>query len=339
MIKLKTTLAFLLISGYCAAQQDSAHTMPQIDSSAMMEKMQAAFIQKLAWENPVMRQAGITTDLFASGNIKSNLYGKDFFKGKYEAVRTNAWFNVPLMRFGKNSLSSDIGVSHQTVNLTDIKNYAPSLPLGKTVTHSTLLKPSLNFTRTDSLFHLPVIYSATASVIVEPANGLTQFSGTGMVLFTLKHNQNTTFSLGIIGMIDPSSPFPVIPFISYSHKLKPGLNFSVNPSGIELRKEFNAKNSLSLSNTIAGNLSLFKRDIVNLPIKQSYTTFEMKSGLTYEHLLTPKTVLTLNGGLSSMFTSKVLDRSHTTFIKNTQSAVPYIRLGVSFLPFWKGLEK
>lgn len=339
MIKLKTTLAFLLISGYCAAQQDTAHTMPQIDSIAMMEKMQAAFIQKLAWENPLMRQAGISTDVYAPGNIKSNLYGKDFFKGKYAAVRTNAWLNVPLMQFGKNILSSSIAVSYQKLYLTNVTNYNPSLPVEKTDINSTLFMPSLNFTRVDSLFNRPVLYSATATVMIDPVNGQTLVSGIGMAMLTLKQNENTTFSLGLIGMFDPSAPIPVIPMISYSHNFKHGLKFSLDPSGIVLRKEFNAKNSLSISNTIAGNMWLFKRDIVNLPIKETYTTFEMKSGLTYEHLLTPKTVLTLNGGLSSMFTSKVLDRHNKAFIKNTQSPVPYVRVGISFLPFWKGLGK
>ncbi len=316
----------------------SGHVMAQQDSIIMKEKLKAAYLDKIAWKNPLLRQAGISTDVYGAGKIKSDLYGNSFFKGKYKAVRTNAYFNAPVLHFGKNLLTAGMAVSHQTIHLTDIVNLDPSFKFGDRVDHNTLLRPSLNFTRTDSMFKLPVIYSATGSVLIEPNSGETKFSGTGMVLFTLKHNEKTTFSVGAIGIIDPSVPFPIFPAISYYHQFKRDLMFSLDPSGIALRKEFNSRNALTISNTMGSNLSLFKRDIINLPVEQAYTTFEMKSGLTYEHLFSRKIVASVSAGASSMLTSKVLDGKSNTFIKSTQSTVPYIRLGISLLPFWRGLE-
>lgn len=330
MKKLTIVLTLITISGYVFAQQDSI---------IMKEKLKAAYLDKFAWKNPLLRQAGISTDVYAAGNIKSDLYGNSFFKGKYKAVRTNAYFNAPVLHFGKNRLTAGLAVSHQTIHLTNIVNLDPSFKFGDRVEHNTLLRPSLNFTRTDRLFNIPVIYSATGSVLIEPNSGETKFSGTGMVLFTLKHNEKTTFSVGAIGIIDPSALFPVFPAISYSHQFNRNFLFTLDPSGIALRKEFNSRNALTISNTLGSNLSLFKRDIINLPVEQAYTTFEMKSGLTYEHLFGRKIVASFSAGASSMLTSKVLDGKSNTFIKSTQSTVPYVRLGVSFLPFWKGLEK
>ncbi len=90
---------------------------------------------------------------------------------------------------------------------------------------------------------------------------------------------------------------------------------------------------------IGGDLSLFKREITNLPIKHTYSTLEMKSGLIDEHLLAKKMVFSIHAGVSSTLASKVLEANkyNDPFVKNTQSMVLYAKAGVSFLPFWKGI--
>lgn len=329
-------LLFLSIAS--VAQKDSSKT--EVDSLTIRENLKAAYLEKMAWENPLLRQGALYTDVFAGGNIKSNMYGQPFFKGKYQAVRTNAYFSIPLLHIGKNLVTASVGASHQTIHLTDIVNYNPEMAVENRVEHNTLLSPSFNFSRSDKLFSLPVIFSVTASGLIEPISGQTQFSATGLAMVTLRHNDKTTLSVGVIGMVGPGAPFPVIPVISYFHKFKPDLSVSLNPSGLAFRKEINSGNSVSLSGSIASNISLFKRDVVNLPVEHSFSTFEMKTGIVYEHLFSRKIVTTVSVGASSMFTSKVVDGNSgsNTFIKNTQSTVPYVRVGVSFLPFWKGLS-
>jgi hypothetical protein len=330
----------VLIGNQALAQQVPASGAVSADSTAMREQMKAAYMDRMAWKRPVMRQAGISTDVFAAARMRSELHGRDFYRAKLQAVRTNAYFNLPVAHMGSNRLSFGTAVSHQTIHLNEVEPYEPTLPVDDITVHNTLLHPSLNFTRTDSLFKRPTVYSVTASGLIEPRSGQTQFGGTAMVLITLRQTKKSTLSVGLIGMVDPAAPFPAIPIITYSHRFNPDLELAVDPSGIALRKEFGERSSLTLGNTIGSNLSLFKRDIVNLPIKQAYSTFEMKSGLTYEHWHGKKLVTTLSAGASTLFTSKVLDRdADEAFIKNTQSATPYVRLGVSFLPFWGGFVK
>ena len=227
------------------------------------------------------------------------------------------------------------------MELNKITNYDPTLPVGTTQVHSTLINPSLAFTRVDSLFNRPIVYAATTSVLVDPVTGQHRFTGTGVATLTVRRTANSAFSVGLLGLVDPSLPVPIIPFISYWHQFKSGLKFSLDPSGIALRKEWNKRNSISLANTLGGNLSLYKRDIVNLPIEHAFSTLEMKSGVVYEHLMTRKMVISLSAGVRSTFTSKVLEGNSNTdeFIKNTQPPVPYVRVGISMLPFWKGLSK
>jgi hypothetical protein len=82
-----------------------------------------------------------------------------------------------------------------------------------------------------------------------------------------------------------------------------------------------------------------QHDAANLPRKHAFVLLEMKSGITYEHLLTKKLVLSVSGGVSNTFKSIVLEQNKYSdpFIKNKQSMVPYVKVGVSFLPFWKGI--
>ncbi|MEO6358938.1 MAG: hypothetical protein ABIU77_06625 [Ferruginibacter sp.] len=300
--------------------------------------MKAHYMDSLAWNIPILRQAGLSTEVFAPGNIKSNLKGNSFFEGKYQGVRTNAYFNVPILHVKKNILSGGVGVSHQTMHLYNVTSYDPVLPLGSLLTHNTLLGASLSFTRVDSLFNRPVVYSVTTNGLIDPVTGQYRLAASGVMSLTIRRTQHTTISVGVIALLDPTAPAPVIPFINYYHRFTHDLSFSLDPSAIALKKELNARSTISLSNNINGNISLFKRDIVNLPINQVYSTFEMKSGLIYERLMTNKTVLSIGSGISTTFTSKVLgDNNKNSFIKNTQSMVPYIKLGVSLLPFWKGM--
>lgn len=298
------------------------------------------YLDMLAWKNPIMRQAALSTEVFGAGDMKSDLYDNAFFKSKVKTVRTNAYFTVPILHIKKNILSTTFAVSHQTMQLYDVTSYEPSLPVEKTTLHSTLVSASLAYTRVDSLFRRPVVYSVSASGLMNPETSQYRLAFTGVMTLTVIQTKSSTLSLGLMAVLDPSVPFPVIPFISFYHKFKsPGLEFFLDPSRIALRKELNPRNSLSLANNIAGNLSLFRREITNLPLKHAYSTLEMKSGLTYEHLLTRKMVFSLSAGVSTTFTSKVLEGNKYSdpFIKNTQSMVPYLRAGVSFLPFWKGI--
>ncbi|MEO6547984.1 MAG: hypothetical protein ABIN94_08280 [Ferruginibacter sp.] len=334
MKKIFSIVAFTVSFSSSFAQSAEDKSMKQ-----KIALMKAHYMDSLAWNIPILRQAGLSTEVFAPGNIKSNLKGNSFFEGKYQTVRTNAYFNVPILHVKKNILSGGVGVSHQTMHLYNVTSYDPSLPLGTLQSHNTLAGASLTFTHVDSLFKHPVVYSVSVNGLIDPVTGQYRLAASGVMSLTIRRTQNTTISLGLIALLDPTAPAPVIPFISYYHRFKHGLSFFLDPSAIALRKELNAKNSISLSNNISGNISLFKRDIVNLPINQVYSTFEMKSGLIYERLLTSKTVFSIGTGISTTFTSKVSgdNNKNNSFIKNTQSMVPYIKIGISFLPFWKGL--
>lgn len=314
-----TAVSFVMLSSYGQKQQSRAEHI--------RDSLKERYLDMLAFKTPQLRQAGISMEVFTPAKITSDLYEKPFFKARYQAVRTNGFITVPLVRFKKNLLAGGFAVSHQTMEFYDVTSYDAEYPMRKMITHNTLLAPSLMYTRVDSLFNKPLYLGATATAVINPENGQYRLTMSGMVTMTLKKTARSTLSVGMIFMLNPSSPLPAIPFISYRHSFKRDLDLALGITGLSLRKGLNPRQSITVANTLEGNLSLFK---------YTYSTLEMKSVLLYEHLLTNKMVIGLSGGVCTTFTSKVLDGNSykDSFIKNSQGMAPYMRVGVSFLPFY-----
>lgn len=311
-----------------------------LQQKKMMDSIKSVHMNQYAWKNPVLRQAGFSTEIFAAGTIKSNLYGKAFFEGKLRMIRNNFYFNVPISQSAKNIFSASFAGSYQSGRIYHVTNYEPSLPVGSMNTYNSTLRTTVSYTRLGSLFHRSAIYSLIASGLINPETGQLRIFFTGMVSLTVVKTKSSVLSVGILGLVDPSSPLPVLPFISYYHQFKStGLELFLDPYKMALKKGLGAKRSIMLSNEIGGNIALFKQDATALPLNNVFTSLEMRLGLTYEQLITKKVVLTISSGVNNTLNSKVMDQSgdKNTFIENRQSMVPYLKVGVSLLPFWKGV--
>lgn len=191
------------------------------------------------------------------------------------------------------------------MKLYDVTNYESSNTMSEKDVQNTLVGAKLNDTRVDSLFNRPVVYLVSAAGLMDTKSAQYRLTGMGMASMTLVKTKNSTLTVGIMAFYDPSIPVPAIPFISYYHKFNsPGLEFFLDPSRIALRKEMNSRNSLAIVNNFGGNLAFFKIDAQNLPAQHTFSTFEIKSGLTYEYLIAPKIVFNLSAGANATATSK-----------------------------------
>ena len=222
MKKLLNVLVFAILTFPVFGQNSQNNNV----SKHVIDSIRAKYLDSLAFKNFSLRQAGVATEVFGEGQIKSDLKGAPFYEGTYQIVRTNAFFNVPILRLRKNTISAGFAVSHQSMSIKQVTSYDPSFPLEDIQTHNTLLDTSIKFLRVDSLFKKPVVYSVTSTALVEPSTGVTQIAASGLVSIALKKTPNTTFSVGLIGLIDPSAPLPIIPFISYFHRFKSNVELS-----------------------------------------------------------------------------------------------------------------
>jgi hypothetical protein len=334
-IAVTSFLMLIMLPGY--SQQ-----LPAEKTKRMMDSVKAAYLDIAALKNPVLRQAGVSYEVQGSGRISSRLYDSPYFRGRLQATRVTAFFNVPIAHFGRNILSAGFAGRQQHVNVHDVESLNPSYPVTDMSYDKYTVSSSFSLTRLDTLFHRPAIFSASAAVLTDPETWQYRFIFTGLVAVTLKQTPTTSFSAGLLLLLDPTAPLPVIPFIRYYHKFtEPRLELFFDPSRVALRKELSPKHFLWLSNDIGGNVALFEIDHDNLPRKSIYTTLELKSGLTYEYRMTRKLVLSISGGVSTTATSKILEENKNSdpYVKNKQNMVPYLQAGISCLPFWKGLTR
>jgi len=318
--------------------QATATTKPTT-SEAKSDSLKNAYITDAALKYPIFRQAYLSTDVMGTGNTNAFLYGDPLFKGKIKIVREQGNFNVPLTAWGKNSLVGSVSFQNQHFDITPTQNYNAQFPIKYANIDKAVVGFALTYTRKDSLFDLPVIYNGTVSGYTDQASAIKKVNYQGTVTFPLKHTENTSLSLGVVVIIDPSTPSPVLPVFYYWHKYDNDLELFVDiPTRISLRKQITENTWASFSSQLSGSFLFFNLDEPSVPQNDTYATFELKTGPSFEYLVSKKVILGVSGGIFSTLTSKDFKQNtnpNDYFIKNNNSSVPYVNFTISFLPFFR----
>jgi hypothetical protein len=340
----KAAPVMLLLASYMQANAQSATDTAR---QRMMDSMMVARIDDAALLYPRIRQFSITHQEHAVGDIRSKLYGKDLFEGRFRVSRTAFNINVPIVNRQKNTLAFSLGVIHQFFYLTDVKapEGSSNMPVANINTYIPMFSLGLTYIRRDTLFGKPVTFTGALAGIVDPPFERRQFTFTGLVSVPLIRTENTNLMGGVVVMIDPSSPAPAFLFLSYFHRFK-SINTDLMvdvPSRIALRNRTSKRMSLTLFGELGGSNSFFKfaTPTDNLPDNITYSSLEIKSGLMAEYRLTRKLVFSISGGMNATVKSRLLENNAKPkdyFISNKIGAVPYVQVGFSLLPFWKGLN-
>ena len=332
----------LLITVFCITTTLFAQYKQDKVPQEIQDSIKEAYLDKTAFKNPAMRQASFLANVHGGSALQSNLNGDKLFDAQMISVRYFGKFSMPVIHKGKNIISTAFGLRHEQVQITDIVNYNSELTVQERDFDKSLVNLEIHYTRLDTLFNRPLTLSTKVGGMVDPKTGQHRFTFSSIGLLKLKRTQNFSISAGLIFSVDPIAPIPVIPFFTMYKKFgESGLELTLNPAGVALIKNLNEKSTLSFSNRIDGSLIMFEFDNSQLPSAGTYSTLEIKSGLTYERLVGKKVVLTFSTGLSSALNSRTLEQGKTgdPFIQNKQSAVVYGQFGVSLLPFWEGFSR
>lgn len=340
MRKIGVLFIFLVASGHLWAQQDADRTKKmQMDSVKEARTDQAALMYAR------LRQFSITHQENMTGNISAKLYGRDFFKGRFRSSRTTINLNVPIVERSKDLLVGSIGVVHQFFYLSELEPYDPQYPVSRTDTYIPMVSLGMSYTHRDSIFGKPFSITASVNGLFDPPMERRQITFTGVVAFPIIHKENTNLVAGMVFSVDPSSPAPVIPFVSYYHRFK-SMNTELMidlPYRFAVRKPMK-RASLTAFSEMSGSNSFFEFQDANptLPAKMTYSLLELKSGMLFEYRVTRKLVFSLSGGITSTLKSRILEQGagpNDYFIKNTNQTVPYAQVGLSLLPFWKPFSR
>ena len=305
------------------------------------DSLKVIYLEKAAIKNPIIRQASIAGEYISSMSVKTNLHGKEFYKGDVQILRNRANLTIPLIRWGSNTISASAAFLNQQMYLSNASitlNDQQKMAMDTTFSKSTM-RMTVSYTRMDKLFSIPVVYGLGVAGLIDQETGKNYLTYTGLISFQVIRSQNTSLMLGMVVNKDPYSLIPAIPLISYSHMFK-GLGvelFVELPRRIAVQKELTSKSWLTLGTELGGNPLFFSLRSDILPRDAINNTFEVKSGITYEYRLSKKAILGINGGFFTLVSSKLAkaNRVNSTITSNSnRSSVPYVNLSLSFLPFW-----
>jgi hypothetical protein len=293
---------------------------------------------------PRIRQFSITHEENGIGKITSKLHGKELFEGNFRSSRTNINFNMPIIQRRKHTVVASLGVIHQFYELTDVKSADAQNQVQDDNMYIPMFSTGLTYIGKQQLFGKPVTFTATGAGVFNPSLSRSQFTLTGTATVPLIQRENTRLSGGAVLLIDPASPVPFFLMLNYWHKFQTwDMDLMVDlPYRVALRKEMTPKTSLSLFTELGGSNSFFDFAIPALADQQlTMSSLEFKSGFMAEHRLSKKAVISLSAGANYVVNSKIREGNSQPddyFLANKHKPVPFVQIGFSLLPFWKGLS-
>ncbi|MDR1503914.1 MAG: DUF6268 family outer membrane beta-barrel protein [Prevotella sp.] len=342
MQKLSLIIIMVMVSVCTKAQDNSLSTDPQ----NIPDFVKAAGAEQAALLFPRIRQFTITHEENGVGKITSKLNGNDVFEGDFRSSRTRINFNLPVLQRKNNTLVASLGVIHQFYELSNVKSMDPQNPVYDDKMYIPMVSTGLTYIRTEKLFGKPVTFTVSGGGLFNPSMDRSQFTFTGIATVPLIQKENTRLTAGAVVLIDPASPVPFFLMVNYFHKFKEwDMDLMIDlPYRLALRKEMTPKTSLTFFNELGGSNSFFDftNPIPSIPTqKLTLSSLEIKSGLMAEYRLTKKAVISLSAGANYMVNSRIREgnsKPDNYFMENKHKPVPFVQVGFSLLPFWKGLN-
>ncbi|MDQ0594859.1 hypothetical protein QFZ37_003228 [Chryseobacterium ginsenosidimutans] len=308
------TSSILFISNIVSAQ--TRDSIPQKVAAYVAEKF------------PIARDFNVEFTQVTPYKFSSKLYDADLPETKvnnFSQVKVSS--NINLIKTQKWILSTNLNYRYTAINTeSSISEYPKQNDFHY---HS----ETLSFTYFSKLFNKMTIYSANFSV-----DGSEQHFERmrGMVTGTmiLKANAKTKMTVGLVGIIDPSSQVPVIPTFSYEHKFDNGLIADIIlPKRILIKKNISENGRISLGSEME-NTSFY---IYDKDRTYEFRQLEINSGAIYEHKIGSFTG-TVKTGLRSVPNSRIFEKNESFknyFFEASPKTSFYFNIGISYNPFGK----
>jgi hypothetical protein len=309
----------------------------------MIDSLKMSALSDYATRYPILRQGSIATDFLGARTIKGELNGHDLYEGKTNISRIRAAFKIPLAEWGRNTITGVVSYQQIHFDTKDITSYNPAFSTANQSLNKSTVGFTATFSRSDSIFNHPVTYSASVSGLTDELSSIKRVNYSGTLNVPLSRTATSSWSVGVAVIIDPSSVAPVVPFVSYWHKFKDAdLDLFVDiPYRVAVRKQLSKKSWVFAGSELGGSLFFFDLKQPSLPQNNIYTSLDIKTGATFEYLLTKKLVFGVSGGVFTTAQARIFDHNakpNDYFFKTSNGSVPYVSFSLSFLPFLKSLR-
>ncbi|RFZ92307.1 hypothetical protein D0C36_12795 [Mucilaginibacter conchicola] len=303
----------------------------------MADSIRKVYLTEAAVANPLLRQATFSMDIIPKTDVTTIMNGNKLYDGKIRQERISALFNIPLKKWGKNSLNATVSYLQQNVHLSDLTLTSPDMSFleGRSVTRQSV-GFTASFISADSLFGHQVIYTASISGLTAKAQSIQRISYLGGVIFTIKQTKDVRSAVGILVNIDPFLKVPVAPVYSYWRRYQNGVELNLNlPQQVMLRKPLSQKFYGSFGASLAGTMAFASYNNPSLPADVGYSNVDIKTGPGLEYRIAKKFMIGVNAGLLTPLQSRGFDirkDASDYFLKNDRANSFYFNFTLSLLP-------
>ncbi|MFG4002720.1 hypothetical protein [Flavobacterium aquidurense] len=326
---MKTKIFYVLF--ICA----SIRTMAQEKDAPMK-----AVVKTVTDKFPTTRILDVQYEQLGPTNFDSKLFGNRFERGRIDTHnRLKVAINVPFYATESKRfiLTGSLRYKYETYGFGDIYNVNSSVPYTRENKEIHFFAAAMSATYVSKLFNKPVLYNATATVDGNEDN-VQRVKGFVTANLVLKRTANTTITLGVLAMLDPSSIIPVTPLFTYNHKFENSnwdLDF-ILPQRLLLRRGLLENGRISLGTEL--NTESFYLNLSTPELKGIYelNQLELKSGFTYEYRFSSKINGLFKAGVNNVLSSRVTERGERTskyVYDQKEDAQSYFRIGISYNPF------
>lgn len=312
------TSSILSISNMAFAQKRDS--IPQKVTAYVAEKF------------PMARDFNIEFTQLTPYKFSSKLYGADLPENKvdnFSQVKVSS--NINFIKTQKWVLSANLNYRYTSLNTENsISDYQKNNDFHY---HS----ETLSFTYFSKLFNKMTIYSANFSVDGSEQH-FERIRGMLTGTMVLKANAKTKMTVGLVGIIDPSSQVPIIPTFSYEHKFDNGLIADIIlPKRILIKKNVSENGRISLGSEME-NTSFY---IYDKDRTYEFRQLEINSGAIYEHKI-GSFIGTVKTGIRAVPNSRIFEKNESFknyFFEATPKTSFYFNIGISYNPFGKPKAK
>ena len=298
------------------------------------------FIKGVKKNFPITRTFDLQYDQFGPANYNSKLFGQDQEKGKFDSHnRLKLAINLPLYKSKSQRfvLTNTFLYKYESYGFGDIYNFNSNLTHTRPTQDFHYFAEALSATYVSSLFKKPIIYNATVIVDGNEDN-VQRVKGFVTASLVLKKTANTTITMGLLAIADPSSIIPIAPLFTYNHEFvdsKWQLDV-VLPKSIFFRRSLLENGRISLGTEFDSEnfyLNLKKPQLNGI---YEVNSLELKSGVTYEYHIDRKIIGTFKAGINNIISTRITEKGERTdkyIYENRQDPNAYFRIGLSYNPF------
>jgi hypothetical protein len=260
---------------------------------------------------------------------KGNIYEKGVIR---DITQARLHLSVPVLTDKRFRISLGAHYNFHHLNFESKETPTDGLRLNMGSEHHTWSISTNAFFYT-KLFNRSII--GNANIMAECSeNGFEKITGIIVGVMQIKQTQSTSIGVGLIALVNTTSPFPIFPIFTYSHKFNKRLSVDVMPPQFHFRYLFSEGNKLSAGMSIDGEHFYVRPQNELLPEVCLYSKSLMKPELVYERKVGKYLNITMKVGASIVMANRLYEKNGSKkYIEISQPVSGFFNIGFSYSIF------